>query len=207
MRKRTRWFQLAAAALFLVTIFLPFWFLTMSAPAYPEGDLKVVIYSTKLTGDLEEWHRMSRLVGVKVPPDTPELDLMIIPAVMVGLAVLSVAAAFRGRVMAIVASGTAWLTLTVSLALFQYRLYTVGHDLDTTAPLRNFVKGGFTPPAIGSITVGSITTYHWPHIGAVAVFVATMLLTGAALYPQLARLWEWAARRLARPAPDGSAGG
>lgn len=203
MRKRASLLQLTAAALFLISIFLPYWYLAMDAPAYPERTLRVDIYGTELKGDVEEWQRVSRLVGVKVPPPVPELDLKVIPVVMATLAAFSLVAAFRGRRTAFVASGLAWLCLAGLLALLQYRLYLVGHDLNTEAPLRHFVKGGFTPPAIGKVQVGSITSYHWPNIGAIAAFLAAVLLTLAALSPQLARLWERLTRRLARPAPEG----
>lgn len=93
MGKRTRLLPLAAAALFLISIFLPYWLLAMDAPTYPERTLRVDIYATQLKGDVEEWNRVSRLVGVKVPPPLPELDLKVIPAVMAALAALSLAAA------------------------------------------------------------------------------------------------------------------
>lgn len=203
MGKRARLALIAAAALFLGSAFLPYWLLTMDAPTYPERTLRVDIYGTELKGDVQEWHRVSRLVGVKVPPPLPELDLKVIPGVMVGLAALSLAAALRGRTMARVASVVTWASLASLLGLLQYRLYAVGHDLDPNAPLRNFVKGGFTPPAIGKITVGSITTYHWPNVGALVALLAALLVTAVAFAPQLARLWERVVRRLARPAPEG----
>jgi len=177
MRDRRRFLPLAAAALFLGSLLLPYWLLAMKAPTYPTRTLQVRIYATSLHGDVEEWQRVSRLVGIKVPPPLPELQMKIIPAVMGFLGVVSVVAAFRGRAWRVTASAISWLTLLALLGMLQYKLYMVGHDLDLEAPLRHFVKGGFTPPAIGWIRVGKITTYHWPYIGAVVAFLAALLLT------------------------------
>ena len=70
-----------------------------------------------------------------------------------------------------------WVSLLGFLALMQWHFYQVGHDLDTTAPLRNFVQGGFTPPAIGTATLGKIRSTHLPHIGAFAAGLGALLLT------------------------------
>ncbi len=173
--------QLGAAVLFLVSLFLPYWYLSMHAPSYPEGDLRVNVNATGLSGDIVEWHRVSRLVGVKVPPPTPELDNYVIVAVMVGLAVLAAIAAMRGRRTTIFAAVTTWVALLGFLALMQWHFYETGHDLDTTAPLRNFVRGGFTPPAIGTATLGKIKSTHLPHIGAFVAVLAALMLTASAL--------------------------
>lgn len=209
-RKKTRALQIGAAALFLVSLFLPYWYLGMNAPSYPTTTLRVNVNATGLSGDIVEWHRVSRLVGVKVPPDTPELDNYVVVGAMVGLAAFSVAAALRGRKTAILATALTWAVLAGFLALMQYHFYQVGHDLDTTAPLRNFVKGGFTPPAIGTATIGKITSQHYPHVGALVVFAGALMLTASAFPAQVVRGWNWLSRAvrrgMARLAVDGGAG-
>ncbi|MDP6420479.1 MAG: hypothetical protein QF672_04040 [SAR202 cluster bacterium] len=196
MGKRTRIALIGAAVLFLTSIFVPYWLMTMTAPPYPNQMLKVSVHGDRLEGDVVEWHRVSRLVGVTVPPPMPEIDFKVMPIAMIASAALALLAALtRRRVLSISACFLAWTVSVGMLGVLQYRLYLIGHDLDPTAPLRFFVKGGFTPPAIGKLTVGSITTYHIPHVGTALTFAAILILTAAVFHPQTDRLWRKLFRR------------
>ncbi|MDP6452119.1 MAG: hypothetical protein QF898_02325 [SAR202 cluster bacterium] len=202
MKKRTLILQLVAGGLFFTSIFIPYWFIAMKAPAYPEQMLTVSIHGHKLTGDVDEWHTVSRLVGVKIPPPTPEIDMKLIPMAMIVVAVMAVGTAFiRKRGLTQVLVVLVWIMLAIMFSVLQYRLYMVGHDLDTTAPLRFFVRNGFTPPAIGTVTVGSITSYHMPHVGGIVAFAAAILLTVCGFTPQLAEIWRFITRRPSGGAP------
>jgi hypothetical protein len=163
--------------LYLVSLLFPYWLFIMDAPAYPEKDLSLMVYADRLVGDLTEWGTVSKLVGIQVPPPLPELDLKLIPAIILVLAALALVSAFRGHWWLKLTTITSWATLTALMAWMQYRLYLVGHNLDPTAPLRRYVEP-FTPPVIGWITIGGkITVYHWPHLGALLFLAATLIAT------------------------------
>ena len=168
------------AVIYLASLLFPYWLFIMHAPTYPEKALVISVYGDRIAGDIQEWGTVSRLVGIKVPPPTPELDIKIIPIFMIILAFLS-ALSFFYRGFLKVSVIAAWALLALLIAWTQYRLYLIGHELDPTAPLRNYVKP-FTPPVIGWITVaGKITVYHWPYIGAILVLAATLINTFAFL--------------------------
>jgi hypothetical protein len=173
----SRIYPIISFILFLTSLLFPYWLFIMDAPTYPEKDLTIAIYADRLAGDLKEWGTVSKLVGIKVPPPTPELDLKIVPLITIILAVLSFISAFKGKGWIKLTVVASWLTLASLSAWMQYRLYIIGHDLDPTAPLRGYVKP-FTPPIIGWVTVGGkITVYHWPYIGSILFLVATLLIT------------------------------
>lgn len=175
-KNKTRIFLLTSSALFLGSLLFPYWIFVMSAPTYPEKSLIIAVYADRLEGDIEEWRIVSRLVGVKVPPPVPELDLKIIPIMIVALSILSLVTAIKNR-FAKIAMIASWVVIISLASWAQYRLYLIGHDLDETAPLRAYVKP-FTPPLIGWITVaGRITVYHWPYMGSILFMVATLLIT------------------------------
>lgn len=174
--------MLIPALLYIVSLAFPYWVFIMHAPTYPERALMINVYADRLEGDLEEWGRVSRLVGVKVPPPVPELDLKVIPIVMVALASLSLVSNYKKKWLKIVCIA-AWSSSIALVAWTQYRLYLLGHDLDPNAPLRHYVEP-FTPPVIGWITVGGkITVYHWPHVGS-SLFLAAIIITTIALLRQ-----------------------
>lgn len=66
-----------------------------------------------------------------------------------------------------------WVLIAGMTIFTPYSLYLFGHDLDPTAPLR-YVEP-FTPPVIGVVKVGSLTTYHLPHIGSFLLVFAALL--------------------------------
>ncbi len=164
---------LVACGLFLVSLPLPFWTVIMNAPAYPERNLSMRVYSYYYEGDIDEWATVGNLVGVRVPPPIPDVTFTIVPIVMGILIVLSLLAAFKPQMLKIAATAP-WVVLAGLTAFTQYSLYVFGHDLDPARPLR-YVEP-FTPPVIGVKKIGSLTTYHLPHIGSFLFVAAALLL-------------------------------
>lgn len=183
-KNKNKILSLIACIFFLISLLFPYWLFIMRAPTYPERALVIAVYADRLAGDIEEWSIVSRLVGIKIPPPVPELDFKVIPILMVALASLALLSAFKGKKLSKIASIASWLSIIILMGWTQYKLYVIGHDLDETAPLRNYVKGGFTPPVIGSVNIGSITVYHWPYIGAILFLAATLLLTYVAFFSE-----------------------
>ena len=165
-----------AGGLFLVSLPLPYWTVIMKAPTYPERDLSMRVYPTYYEGDIREWNVVGNLVGVKVPPPIPDVAFVIVPALITLLALLSLVAGFnRGWLKT--AMIAPWVVLAVLTAFTQYSLYIFGHDLAPDRPLR-YVEP-FTPPVIGVKKIGTMLTYHLPHVGSFVYMGAALLLVWA----------------------------
>jgi amino acid transporter len=165
-----------AGGLFLVSLPLPYWTVIMKAPTYPERDLSMRVYPTYYEGDIREWNVVGNLVGVKVPPPIPDVAFIIVPALITLLALLSLAAGFnRGWLKT--AMIAPWVVLAGLTAFTQYSLYIFGHDLAPDRPLR-YVEP-FTPPVIGVKKIGTMLTYHLPHVGSFVYMGAALLLVWA----------------------------
>ncbi|MBI4494924.1 MAG: hypothetical protein HY690_19290 [Chloroflexi bacterium] len=164
---------LCAAALFAVSLIFPYWTAAMKAPTYPEKTLTLQLYPFKYEGDIEEWNRVGRLVGVHVPPPVPEPFFQLFPAAILAAGVLGLATAASKRWLALAALYP-WLVLGVLGIWGQYTLYLFGHSLDPERPLHYF--DSFTPPIVGILTLGKIQTYHFPNVGSLLFSVAGALL-------------------------------
>lgn len=165
-----------AGGLFLVSLPLPYWTVIMKAPTYPERDLSMRVYPTYYEGDIREWNVVGNLVGVKVPPPIPDVAFVIVPALITLLALLSLVAGFnRGWLKT--AMIAPWVVLAALTAFTQYSLYIFGHDLAPDRPLR-YVEP-FTPPVIGVKKIGTMLTYHLPHVGSFVYMGAALLLVWA----------------------------
>ncbi|MBI4497037.1 MAG: hypothetical protein HY689_03940 [Chloroflexi bacterium] len=171
--KRERLLALAAAVLFLASLAFPYWTARMQAPTYPEGDLLLHMYAYKYAGDIEEWDRVGRLVGVRVPPPIPDVFFQLFPAAVVATSILALAAAARERLLA-AAAVAPWALMLVVGAWGQYSLYLYGHSLDPDRPLR-FLEP-FTPPIVGIVTLGKISMYHYPDISSLLFTIGGVLL-------------------------------
>lgn len=137
------------------------------------------LYAHALKGDIQQWEVVGRYIGIKVPPEVPELDHYIIVVIIAILAAVTLASSFLNIKWKRVASIVLILG-AISLAFWaQYRLYQQGHNLDPTAPMRYVVKP-FTPPLIGVVKVSKIKIYHFPHLGLFLFGAATILTTYAA---------------------------
>lgn len=174
--KRSKILPLLAAGLFLASLPLPYWMTVMDTPTYPEKDLSIRIYTYYYEGDVDEWNRVGKLVGVQVPPPIPEIAFVLAPLAVAGLALLAVAAAFRERWLKFVWPAP-WLFLAAATVWTQVALYQFGHNLDPDRPLKYFEP--FTPPVIGWVAIGKIVTYHLPHSGSALFVIAAVLLTWA----------------------------
>ncbi|MBO36977.1 MAG: hypothetical protein CL612_04000 [Anaerolineaceae bacterium] len=172
-RKRPLKPALIAAALFLVSLPLPYWTVIMKAPTYPERNLSMRVYPTHYEGDIREWNLIGNLVGVKVPPPIPDLAFEIVPVLIVLLTIISLIAAFDQRWLA-VSMIMPWILLIGLTAFTQYSLYIFGHDLDPDRPLRYIEP--FTPPVIGIKKIGTLLTFHLPHVGSFLFIAASLLL-------------------------------
>lgn len=165
--------SITAGVFFLVSMALPLWEVAMKAPTYPERALSIRVYSYKVEGDIDEWNRVGKLVGVKVPPPVPDIAYTFIPVVILALALFAFVSAFKRNVAPFVVILSCFFIFFLS-AWAQYSLYLFGHNLDPNRPLKYFNE--FTPPIIGIIRLGNIRTYHFPHMGSFFYAFATLMM-------------------------------
>jgi amino acid transporter len=172
-KSRPKTLSLIAFVLLLVSLPLPYWTVIMDAPTYPEKNLSMRVYTYYYEGDIDEWNVVGNLVGVHMPPPIPEEIFIIIPVAVVFIAILSLICVFKPSLLKF-SMVTPWLLLIFLTAWTQYSLYIFGHNLDPERPLR--YVDPFTPPVIGVKKIGSLITYHLPHIGSILLVIAGILL-------------------------------
>jgi len=183
-----------AAALLVVTYFLPLWNLTMFAPQYPNG-LRRDIYSDKLEAghdgeDLQEINLLNHYIGMRDLATEDFTEFKWIPFVLGGLSLLFLRGIVLGTVKELLDGTVVFLYFgAFSLWTFGYKLYRYGHDLAPTAAVR--VKP-FMPPIFGHQKIANFDVYSYPKVGTYVMAVAGLALISA--------LWlAWRGRRAAAP--------
>jgi copper chaperone NosL len=163
-----------AALAVIATYFLPFWFIHLIAPQYPEG-LTMYIWLNKLSGEVEIINGLNHYIGMaKINEDMfPELDVLVYIVGFFILFGLLVAAIGRLR----------WLTVYLVLIVVgaiaamvdMYKWgYNYGHNLDPTAPIQ--VPGlSYQPPLIGHKKLLNFDAYSYPDSGGWVFIVATVI--------------------------------
>src|SRR5215218_1029016 len=155
----------ALASLSLIaTYFLPFWFIFLIAPQYPEG-LTMQIWLNKLTGQVEIINGLNHYIGMKhIKAEMfPEFSYLVY---IVGAFIL------LGLLVAIVGKRS-WLlgfliltALGAAAALYDFWSwgYDYGHNLDPKAAIQ--VPGlYYQPPLIGRKTLLNFDAYSYPDVG------------------------------------------
>jgi hypothetical protein len=176
----SRWLLALAVIPLAASFALPLWNIRMKAPQYPDG-LELDIYAYTIEGgnqgrDLAEINTLNHYIGMR-KIDRGELsDLDWIPFAMGALALLTLRAVVMGDGRAILdlAALTVYFSL-FSAARFAFKLYSYGHNLDPTAPIR---MEPFSPAILGSKDVANFTTWSYPR-GAtflIGAFASTVVL-------------------------------
>jgi copper chaperone NosL len=165
---------LASMAL-AVTYFLPFWFIFLIAPQYPEG-LTMKIWLNKLTGQVEIINGLNHYIGMKhIKAEMfPEFNYLVY---VVGAFILS------GLIVALSGKRNWLLAFLILLALggvaamydFWSWGYDYGHNLDPKAAIQ--VPGlYYQPPLIGHKTLLNFDAYSYPDTGGWVVIIAVLVL-------------------------------
>lgn len=164
---------LLATALMAVAIFLPLWGMTLVSTQYPEG-LHMVVYTGRITGDLNEINALNRYIGMTPITDEFFVELRLLPIAFGVVAALILGAAIIRRrwmpaiplvAMATVAGWGLWS--------MRNRLYQFGHDLDPTAPI---TIDPFTPPMIGLNQIAQFASYTYFSWGTFLPLIAGVLV-------------------------------
>lgn len=172
---------LAAAGLLAAAVFLPLWGMTLVSVQYPEG-LRMIVYPTYITGDITEINLLNKSIGMKPISNDFFLELKVLPAAFMVIALLCVVGAFIRR---------AWWSILSLIAMgalggfglwsMRRRLWQFGNELSPTAPM---TIDPFTPPMLGENTIAQFATYSYFSWGTTLALIAGGLVL-AVLWAQL----------------------
>jgi hypothetical protein len=162
-----------AAILLLVSIFLPYWEMTLLAPQYPNG-LHVTAYVNELTGDVSEIDGLNHYIGMRPLNEAAKLERSISVFAIAALALLIVAAIFVHTRWVVLLVMPAILMPVVFLLDLQYWLRDFGLNLDETAALSSAIDP-FVPKVLGSGKIAQFETVATPGIGLWLAIIASIL--------------------------------
>jgi hypothetical protein len=158
------------ALLLMISMFLPYWRMTMNAPQYPDG-LRVDVYVNHLEGDMREIDQLNHYLGMPPLDEGGRLERSISIAAITVLGLLLIAAVFVHNqwagILALPAIGFPFLFL----ADLWYILYRYGHSIDPESALGGAIDP-FTPPLFGAGAIGQFGTVASAEIGLYLAFLA-----------------------------------
>jgi hypothetical protein len=170
---------LLAALLLLVSIFLPYWTLTLNAPQYPAG-LSVDAFLNRVEGDVNEIDGLNHYIGMRPLAEAAQFERSISIIGVAVLVLLVLAAVFVHSRWAALLALPALLFPLIFLADLQFWLANFGQNLDPTAPLSSSVKP-FTPPVLFTGRIAQFSTTAEPGPGLWLAIIASILVL-AGLY-------------------------
>jgi hypothetical protein len=169
----------SAVVLLLVSIFVPYWKMTLHAPQYPKG-LVAQAYVNRLVGDIREIDGLNHYIGMRPLGEAASLELSLSIAAIAVISLLVLSTIFVHTRWAALLALPALLFPAVFLGDLAYWLHTYGQNLDPTAPLSSSIKP-FTPPVLGTGKIGQFSTVAEPDIGLIMAAAASLLII-AGLY-------------------------
>ncbi len=152
-----------ARVLMLVSIFLPWWHMTLEAPQYPEG-LELTAYVNHLDGDVAEIDGLNHYIGMRKLDDAAAFERANGVWMVIAMVLLVEGAMFVHSKWAVLLVLPAVLFPAGFIADLQFWLHSHGQNLNPKAPLSSSVKP-FTPPALGVGTIGQFKTIAEVGIG------------------------------------------
>ena len=163
-----------ASLLLTVSLFTPYWSLTMKAPQYPEG-LKVTLYLDRMEGDIQEIDGLNHYLGMPALDEGGKLERHVSVIAVTSFALLVLAGVFIHNRWAGVLALPAVIFPLVFLADLQYILYKFGHSIDPNSALGGAIKP-FTPPLLGVGRVGQFSTLAEPQAGLYLIVAAALMV-------------------------------
>ena len=165
---------LLAALLLVVSIFLPYWKLTLHAPQYPEG-LSVQAYLQHLEGDVAEIDGLNHYIGMRPLNEAAPFEKSISIIGVAVVALLALAAVIVHTRLAALIALPALLFPLIFLGDLQFWLANFGQHLDPAAPLSSSVKP-FVPPVLGVGKIAQFSTDAVPAAGLWLAILASLLI-------------------------------
>lgn len=163
-----------AALILLVSIFLPYWNLTLNAPQYP-GGLNVELYVNKVLGDVREVDGLNHYIGMKPLGEAAPLERSLSIFIILGIALLCIAAIFIHSPVSLFLSLPAMLYPFFFLGDLYFWMRNFGMNLDQKAPLSGAIKP-FVPPLLGEGKIGQFSTVAVWDIGLILSITASVLI-------------------------------
>ena len=164
----------AAAVVLLVSIFLPYWQMTLHAPQYP-GGLEVVVYVNELTGDVAEIDGLNHYIGMRPLGEAAQLERSVSILAIGVLCLLILAAVIVHTKWVVLFTLPAVLMPFAFLADMYLWMRHFGLNLDQTAPLSSAIKP-FVPPIFGEGVVGQFKTVAEFRVGLYLAFLTAVLI-------------------------------
>ena len=168
-----------AAVVLLISMFFPYWKMTLMAPQYP-GGLEVEVYVNRMTGDVDEIDGLNHYIGMRPLEEAAQLERSVSVAAITILALLLLGAIFIHTKWAALLALPALLMPYVFLADMYFWMRNFGMNLDPRAPLSGAIEP-FVPPIWGEGVVGQFRTIASFQIGIYLAFLAGFLIL-AGLY-------------------------
>jgi copper chaperone NosL len=166
-----------AAFCLLVSIFVPYWRMTLLAPQYP-GGLQVQVYVNRMTGDVREIDGLNHYIGMRPLGEAAQLERTLSIIAIAVVALLVVAAIFIHSRWAALLALPALLFPALFLGDLAFWLRNFGQNLDPRAPLSSAIKP-FVPPVLGEGVVGQFRTVAAVDRGFyLAVLASCLILLG-----------------------------
>lgn len=184
IKERKRFFMptvlLGAAAMFLlISIFTPYWKLTLMAPQYPQG-LKMETYVNRVSGDVDEIDGLNHYIGMRSLKEAAELERSLSIIMILAIILLLFGSIYTHSPFALIFTIPAILYPMIFLGDLYFWMHNFGMHLNPHAPLSNAVKP-FVPPLLGEGFVGQFKTVATWQIGLFMSFAASILII-AGLY-------------------------
>lgn len=178
MTKRSKWLAIAAAVLPLLLFVFPMWYITLTAPQYPDG-VTMYIWVNKITGDspstLQNINILNHYVGMKyiVPESIPELSYF--PYIVLAMVATGLLVAFSNKPKLVLVWSIAFVILA-GLGIYDFYLweYDYGHNLSDKAPIK--IEGmAYQPPLLGTKMLLNFKADSYPSFGGIAMGIAILL--------------------------------
>lgn len=183
---------IAAAALILASLALPYWGMTLQAPQYP-GGLTMRVFVNRMTGDADprldevrEIDGLNHYIGMAPLRDAAAIERQLAPIAMTVIVLLVGATAFIHRKWFAPMTVPAILLPAIFLGDMYYWLRRYGQGLDPRAALSNAVKP-FTPTLLGRGEIGQFSTDAGVGLGFWMAATASALILVALHYRRAAR--------------------
>ncbi len=195
---------LLAGLLLLPAYASPLWKMTMYAPQY-QGGLRLDIYSYKLEGgnhgqDAKEINLLNHYIGMKELATEDFTEFKWLPFVIGALGLLFLRAVVFGTVGNALDVAVLFVYFSLfSLWSFAYKLWSYGHTLAPTAPVK---VAPFMPPLFGGQQLANFEVYSYPGLASYALGAAAVALLAALLLS-----WRTARREMAAEGMSAFAGG
>ena len=173
-----------AALLLAVSMFLPYWEMSLKAPQYPAG-LSIQAHVNRLTGDVSEIDGLNHYIGMRPLGEAAQLERAVSMVAIGALVLLVLAAIFVHSPGALLLALPAILWPFVFLGDMYYWMRHFGLNLDPTAPLSSSIDP-FVPPILGTGKVGQFETVATFEIGLWLSFLAVALILFGLFYQRKA---------------------